>query len=207
VPGRSCSICTQALARRYRSLNASRCRVDSLLSKQLISQRAAEQMYEGLFISAFTAMEGLVEEVFIGLLTPSLVYSHGSAKTRVSVKSPKVAREIVVGTGRRYVDWLPYERTEERAHLFFRGGRPFTNLGAADKQALLKCQVIRNAIAHRSRHSMRQFEHIVLAPIALPPRQRKPGSFLHAQFSAAPVQRWYEVLVAQMLHCARLITG
>ena len=203
MSGRSCSICTHALARRYRSLDASRCRVDLLLSKQLISQRAAEQMYEGLFISAFTAMEGLVEEVFVGLLTPSLVYSHGQREDEGFGQVAKGRARNCRRNGKAICGLASIRTNRGTSHLFFRGGRPFTNLGAADKQALLKCQVIRNAIAHRSRHSMRQFEQNVLAPIALPPRQRKPGSFLRAQFSVAPVQSWYEVLVAQMLYlCA-----
>ena len=193
------------LVTRLRSVNATRQRVDALVQSGLMSSRVAEQMYESLFLSAFTAFEVYIEEVFLLLLVgPSTMAGpHSAAVPRISVKSFGVARDLVVGPGRKYVDWLPYERTIERAELFFRGGRPFTEVPHVERELVNRAQVIRNAIAHRSRYSEERFEKQVIAGTALAPRERRPAGFLRGLHSASPLVTRYESYAIGLLGLAK----
>jgi hypothetical protein len=70
-----------------------------------LSRRAAEQMYESLFLSSFTAFEVFIDELFLTLLVKPSPNATG-AVPRVTVRSFSVARELIMGAGRKYVDWL-----------------------------------------------------------------------------------------------------
>ena len=195
----------QPLVARIRSLDATRHRVDALVQSGSLSNRAAEQVYESLFLNAFAAFEAFVEDIFLRLLvSPTRKTRRSSAAVpRVSVKSLPIARDLVVGPGRKYVDWLPYERTIERANLFFRGGRPFTEIPAPEQEVVNRAQVIRNAIAHRSRHSEERFRKQVIAGTALAPRECKPAGYLRGLLSASPAVTRYENYIAVLLGVAR----
>jgi len=190
-----------SLNTQIRSLDSTRRRIDSLVFLGHLSRRAAEQAYESLFLSSFTAFEVFIEEAFLTLLvsSPSAGASRTRATPRLTVRSFAVARELVIGPGRKYVDWLPYDRTLERAQLFFRGGRPFTNVSAEDRNLIDKAQIIRNAIAHRSRYSERRFERDVIGATALPPREHKPAAYLRGLVSGTPPLTRYENFTAGLL--------
>src|SRR6266702_2064149 len=145
---------------RIRTLNSTRQKVDSLAKAGQLSRRAAEQMYESLFLNCFTAFEVLIEDVFLAHLVSRTA---SKAVPRLTIKSLPIARELVVGPGKKYADWLPFDRTIERANLFFRGGRPFADAPEAPRVLVDKAQFKRNLIAHRSRHSQEQFETKVIA--------------------------------------------
>jgi hypothetical protein len=200
-----------ALARRYRALEATRQNIEYLLGQGHIPLRAAEQMYEGLFLSVFTAFEGFLEELFIGLLvTDAGLYCRAAdVVPRLTIRSHVVARELVIGVGRPYVDWLPYENTEKRADLFFRGGRPFTALRekemATERSVLQRGSVLRNAIAHKSRHSLERFEREVIRDAPLTSKEGTPAGFLRGMMAAAPAETRYEAYAAGMLTVARKI--
>jgi hypothetical protein len=101
----------------------------------------------------------------------------------VDVKSEVVARRIVTA-GRKYVDWLPFDRhTEPRASAFLSGGRPFSKLENSDRRALDQLDVIRNALAHESSHSLRQFRRLYTEGKALPVDQLTPSGYLRGQHS------------------------
>jgi len=172
-------------------------------------------MYEGLFLSAFTAFESFLESLFLRLLVEG--GRHGNRRVgpipRVTVRSYGVARTIVVGSGRKYADWLPYDLTIQRAELFFRAGKPFTRL--QDKSATSSVKgvrdvldrgvVIRNAIAHKSKHSLERFEREALRGIPLGPRERTPAGFLRGALVAAPPQTRFESYVSGVLAAARVL--
>jgi len=187
-----------------RGLDATRRRIDTLAAEGRLSIHATEQVYESLFLSCFTSVEVFVEDVFLEFLVS------GTAPTaipRVHVASVRVARELVVGPGhKKYVDWFPYERTLERADLFFRGGRPFSNVGEPERQILNKAQTIRNAIAHRSRYSQQKFETHVIGSTILAPREYRPAPYLRGAATAAPPQTRYEVFATQLLAIAKTLT-
>jgi hypothetical protein len=194
-----------SLVARVRSVDATRRRVDSLMRSGRLSNRAVEQVYESLFLSAFTAFEVYIEEIFLLLLVspPVRARAISGAVPRVAVKSFAVARDLVIGPGRKYVDWLPYERTIERAELFFRGGRPFTEVPLAEREFVNRAQVIRNAIAHRSRYSEEKFERQVIAGTALAPRERRPAGYLRGLLSATPAVTRYESYANGLLGLAK----
>ena len=124
-------------------------------------------------------------------------------KTVYKVRTYKIARELITGAGRRYVDWLPYERTVDLAKLFFRGGRPFDDLSQTQKQLLSRGHTIRNAIAHRSRYSLGQFERPIIGSTPLPPKERRPAGYLRVLLRTAPAQTRFSNLLAQLLLVAR----
>jgi hypothetical protein len=190
---------------RDRRLDGTRRRVDQLVQTGRLSTRAAEQVYESLFLSAFTSFEVFVEDLFLLLLVGASKRNPAisSAVPRIAVKSFSVARDLVVGPGRKYVDWLPYERTMERAKLFFRGGRPFTEVPVGERELVNRAQVIRNAIAHRSRYSEERFETQVIAGTALAPRERKPAGYLRGLLSAYPSVCRYENYATGLLGLAK----
>jgi len=109
-------------------------------------------------------------------------------------------------SGRPYADWLPFDRTEKRAEMFFRAGRPFTNLDIPKKDTLRKAHLIRNAIAHANRSSIQRFEEDVIGVTPVPPRERYPAGFLRGLLIAAPPQTRYEDYVAPLVNIARDIT-
>ncbi len=213
MPQRPSRTLAEALARRYRALDLTRRNIERLFDNGHISLRAAEQMYEGLFLSAFTAFETFIEELFVGLLvTDAGLYCQAiDVVPRLTVRSHAVAREMVIGAGRNYVDWLPYERTEERAELFFRGGRPFTALRgtamAAGRSVLQRGAVLRNAIAHKSRYSLTRFERDVIRGTPLTSVERKPAGFLRGIAAAVPAQTRYETYATAILTVARTIAA
>ena len=202
---RPSSSLADALARRLRALESVRAKIEELVSSRVLSEKAAEHVYEGLFLNAHVPFEGFLEDLFIGLLVDGqgVLSSRSDIKPRVAIRLHRIARQLLSGPQRRYVAWFPYERTIEMASLYFQGGRPFTELSEAQRQQLRKSHIIRNAIAHRSRFSMHQFEKQVIGNTPLPPRERTPAGFLRGQFRITPKQTRYENLVSQLLLIAR----
>ena len=111
-------------AERLFALEGTRRKVESLVGPRALSRTDAEQMYEALFMNVVTALEVMLEDLFVGLLVEGKGVASGQAGVgaRAVVKSHKVARELTIVPGRKYADWLPFDRTEDRAKLFFRAG-------------------------------------------------------------------------------------
>ena len=196
---------------RFKSLEATRSKVESLVQIGMLNRRDADRAYEGLFLSVNIAIEQFIEDLFIGLLVAEqgVQSSRPDVLPRIIVKSHKVAKEVVLGARRNYIDWLPYHNTIDLANVFFRGGRPFSDLTntqyQSQYQTLQKCHCIRNALAHQSAHSLRKFEDFVIGATNVPTRERKPASYLRGYFRINPVQTRYENYVAQMAGIARLL--
>jgi hypothetical protein len=195
-----------SLLTQFGSLDATRRRVDGLVVSGNLSRRAAEQVYESLFLSSFTAFEVFIDELFLTLLVKQKDASRTGAIPRVTVRSFAVGRELIMGAGRNYVDWLPYDRTVERANLFFRGGRPFTNVSPGDRELVNKAQIIRNAIAHRSRYSEKRFERDIIGTTAVPLREYKPAAYLRGLVSGAPPLTRYENFSAGLLSVGKQLS-
>ena len=187
------------LQKELQALEATRLEVEQLVVGRQLSRASAERMYAALFLAGFTAFEGFVESLFVGLLVSGQGLQSGrrDVAPRVVVRSHRVARDIILGPGRKYVDWLPFERTIERSAVYFTGGRPFSELSPADIALLERMHRVRNAIAHRSRHSQDIFERLVIAATAVPARERRPGPYLRGLFRTSPAQTRYEQLMAE----------
>lgn len=205
---RTSNALSEALARRYRQLDGSRRRIEELFAKKEISRRAVEHMYEGLFLNVHRAFEAFMEDLFIGLLVDGagLTSARRDIYARVTVKSNSVARELIVGRRGRYVDWLPYEKTLELAKLFFRGGRPFSDLPDNHIQQIAHSVVLRNAIAHTGRYSQDRFHKIIVNSVNLPLGHRSPAGYLRDVYAKNPLQTRYELITAQLLAAARILS-
>lgn len=185
-----------------RHLDSIRTKMERLQGSGQIVRHDIEQIYLGLYIEAVTSLERTIEQLFIALLTRRVVHSSRSIVPRIPPTSPQVARKIVLG-GQSYVDWLPYRHTEKRAEAFFRNGLPFSNLNLTEKKQLEQIMYIRNAIAHKSVHSLRTYETKVLSSLSLRPRERTPAGFLRSIFRVAPAQTRYEYFATEMASIAR----
>ncbi len=203
---RPSNVLARELRNRLTTLEKSRARVDVLASQRRLSQRATGHMYEGLFLNAHRAFESFLEELFLGLLVDGQGFSSPGVTPLITVRSHRVARKIVAGRRAKYVDWLPYDRTVDLAKLFFRGGRPFSSLRDTLRDQIASTVVLRNAIAHRSRHSQDRFRAEFLDNVSLPPRQRTPAGYLRDVHAVSPSQTRYELMIAQLQQAANVLT-
>ena len=189
-------------ARHIHYLDLTRRKMERLYLAGSVVRRDVEQVYSGLYMDSLTSFESLIEELFVGLLSGRFSIGRGTAVPLVAFKNKQAIRPAVYG-GRPYVDWLPYDRTLERAEIFFRRGVPFTNLDDDDKNFVRQCSSVRNAIAHKSAHAKRLFEQRVLANHShLMARERTPTGYLRSVFRQNPAQTRYELLVVGLANVA-----
>jgi hypothetical protein len=187
--------------------------MEGLFSSKELVRRDIEQVYKGLYIDAFTSLEQSIETLFIGLLVGNIAPNSNQVRPKVMFDSYQTARSVVYA-GRPYVDWLPYEKTEDRAKIFFRGGKPFSCLSKqqiskhqlSDRQKLQRLQYVRNAIAHKSKYSVRVFENKVIdgRPINYS-YEKRPAGFMRVTYRNNPAQTWYELFVSEMVDVLRTI--
>lgn len=204
---RPCSPLADALASRFRSIERTRSRVESLASAGHVSVRATEQVYEGLFLNTVTGFESFLETLFIGLLVGGSngLRSKHDVRARILVRSHGIAREIVLAPRQKYVDWLPYDKTLDQAERLFQGSRPFSLVSDPQTQLLDKAVKIRNAIAHKSRHSLSIFERFVIGNTPVGPRESTPAGYLRGLLMAAPPRTRFEDYASSLAAMARLL--
>lgn len=188
--------------RRLRSLESTRRKQEALFQGGHLIKRDIEEVYGAIFMSVLVSFEALIEDLFIDLLAGKVVHTQSDIKAKLSIRVRQLARDLVCH-GQPYYDWLPYERTEKIAKIFFREGKPFTLLNRDSKKHIERCLVVRNAIAHQSQHSSKKFKNTVLSNISLPPRSRTPKAFLRAQFAAAPQQTYSEQYISGLYRIAQ----
>lgn len=170
-------------------------RIESVCSEGRITQLDAEQAYRGAFLSFHSHIENTLEYLFIGLIRGRVSHRLTSVRPLISVQSDSVATRVVF-SGRRYADWLPYNRhTFDRSKTFFAAGKPFTLLDKGDRRVLDELTVLRNALAHESSQAMRLFREQFTDGKALPPDQRRPAGYLRG-FHAVGQTR-FDFLTAQ----------
>jgi hypothetical protein len=185
---------SDAYAARLRTFERSRKKLERLLTKGQVNRHDVSLFYEGILLRTVTSFEGLMEELFVGLLAGGIIPGR-NVHPRVTFNSHLVAREVMLG-GRAFVDWLPYHHTDKRAAAFFRGGCPFSNLDKADTKLLEKVILIRNAVAHQSKAARNKFEDEVIAATPVLPIERTPAGYLRSVFRVAPAQTRYEEIAS-----------
>ena len=136
-----------------------------------------ERAYTGAFLSFISFFENSWEDLFFGLLMGRLEHPR-AVQPLVSIKSSGVARRVVIGRTSGYIDWLPADRSIERANLYLSQGRPFSDMSATDKGTVKRYMTIRNALAHDSKFAMERFKKEVIQQRALPPAERRPAGYL-----------------------------
>jgi hypothetical protein len=175
--------------------------MERLYAQSMVAKRDVEHIYGALFLGAFASLEGMLEDLFLKLLT-GRVRVPRSVRSKVTFRSDMVARGVVFGD-RKYVDWTPYDRTLKRAETLFYGGRPFSKLDPNEIGVIKMVCTIRNAVAHQSGHARKQFDKEVISQLTLPPRERTPTGFLRSIHSSAPDVTRYEQLIGDLTSIAR----
>src|ERR1700735_1522715 len=111
--------------RSLKNLNYTRKRMEELFLSGNITKRDLNSVYEALFLRAVTRFESFLEELFLGILEKRVKYK----KTRkISLKmAPKSHQALIdiVFQQNRYLDWLPLDKTIDRADFYLLGSRPF----------------------------------------------------------------------------------
>lgn len=176
----------------------------SLLKAVRLTDRDLDFIYEIAFLSAYVSFEIFLERQFEALLSGRPYYRKRKVQRRVTVKSERVARDVIKGTN-RFPKYLPVDSLEELAKVFFPGGKPFTLLTNPQKLSLKKGQAIRNCIAHRTRSAQQKFESQVLAGVTLRPSQRNPAGFLRNPVS--PHQDRFEQLISELAAIASVFVA
>lgn len=158
--------------------------MEYLLVNEAIDLDDIEQVYSGLYLDVFTSFEGLLENLFFGLLLGEFASLSPDIVCRVISHSGPTARDILL-IGKQYLDWLPYQNTLERAEICFENGIPFTRLDDGNKSNLKRYYRIRNAIAHKSDFAQRKFEDEVIGSSIVTPREKKPAGYLRGIFRSS----------------------
>src|SRR6185369_5159538 len=180
---------------RLRSLERTRTKAESLYTAGYLGKRDILHIYEAIFLNLITQFEASLEELFFALLMGRVTSANPRMRTKITTRSEAVIRNILLA-GDNYLAWLPYRQTEERAHNYFASGVPFSSLNDGEKSFLRESVFIRNAVAHKSKFSLRQFHGKVSGVTRLKPRERTPAGFLRSEFRAAPAQCRYENIAA-----------
>jgi len=193
--------CANSFRSHLITLEFTRKKGEYLVSKNMIVRRDIEQIYKGLWLDACCSFEQFIEQLFIGLLVER--YSHPSKDVvpRITFHSDAIATDIIC-SGNKYVDWLPYDRTEKIAVAYFKNGLPFKSLDQSEKNIIKDIYQIRNAVAHKSDYSQKLFQEKIIGSLALPPRDKFPAPFLRTVFRVSPSQTRYENYVIEMASIA-----
>jgi hypothetical protein len=185
------------------TLEDTRIKMERLLVSGHINRDDIEQVYRGLYLDLFGAFERLLEELFFGLLAGDVTSTLPGVIPKVDVSSAPFVRDVLL-IGKNYLDWMPYERTLEKAETLFDNGEPFTLLADREKGHLRRFLSIRNAIAHQSDYAQQRFEKQVLPHGTLSPRERTPAGFLRSIFRR-PSQIQYELVIQELQGISRIL--
>lgn len=184
------------LTSRLRATEETRAKIEVLVSSRAMSRRDAERVYEGpIFMRAIATLEAFFEEQFYRTVLGESGHPRSRAKSRADFRSRAVLSEFVLG-GRAYVDWLPYRAVEDRALVFLRKGRPFTELSDGQKSKIKQWHVTRNAIAHPGRHAREHFHDKVIGEMTLLPHEKTPAGFLRSRLQ--PNLHRFESILSDM---------
>jgi hypothetical protein len=191
------SLVLQTFLRRMRNIEYTRTRMELLYSKGSIALRDIDFVYESLFLRAVTGLEEFLEGLFLGILNRRIKYSRSRVRLRMETCSQDALKEILL-QGDKYLDWLPFAKTEERARLYLVGGRPFTDLDDAKKSIIKTITIIRHAIAHSGNHAMEEFKKKVIGSQSLLRGERTPAGFLRSQSRSGPNQNRFQIYLAEL---------
>jgi hypothetical protein len=187
-----------------KALDYTRGRMEQLYAAKVISQRDLHSVYEALFLRGVTSFEVFLEELFVSILEGRTTYRRDRVSVLIAASSSAALREILLQGG-KYMDWLPYDRTEKRAKLYLKEGKPFSELSDGDRSMVKTVTTIRHAIAHRSRHATGEFKRTVIGSQVLLRGERSPAGFLRSQVRAGPARNRFEVYVSELARIANTL--
>lgn len=189
---------------RLNSLENTRTQIEALYTLGTITEEMLDNAYIGLFLSMCTEFEGFLEDLFLGLLLDGGGVGQADVTANVVVSRLEIMRALVYGTKGNYADWLPYERTIERAETYFLDGKPFSKPDQGQRSRLKEIYLIRNVLAHKSDHSRRNFDEKVVGSRRLSPKEKTPVGFLRVTTASGPMYRDHHL---QLLSIARVLTS
>jgi len=190
------------LAAHARGLNQYLRRIERLFVERRLPRADVHRAYGGAFLSFYVDLERAIENLFMGLLMRRLEVSRRGVRPLVVINSEAVARKVVRGE-RRYVDWLPYHLTRDRAEAFLAGGEPFSSLTDQQARPLERVRIVRNALAHGGEHAMRQFHKTFTDGVRLPSEQLRPAGYLRGQHAVGHTR--FESLLAESILVVRTL--
>jgi hypothetical protein len=177
MPKLSATIHTE-FVNRLNVLNSTRISFETAFTAGNISDSEIIQGYAGLYLDIFTEFEAILENLFIGILSGRVSHSDITVIRKIRIKPVTEIENVMQGEKRSYLDWLPYkESTLNRANLYFQGGLPFSKLNQNQKGKIKTFHKIRNAIAHKGKKAMDDF-NLIIAGLALLPVERTPSGYL-----------------------------
>ena len=184
-----------SLRSRLGATEEARAKVESLVLSGAMTRREAERVYEGLFMRSITTLEAFFEELFFLIVLGKTDHPKARAFPRADFRSRAVLNEFVLA-GRDYVDWLPYRAVEDRAAVYLRKGRPFTELSNGQRSQIRQWHLTRNAIAHPGSHAREQFRRKVISGLTLLPHEKTPAGFLRSK--PQPALRRFQSILRDM---------
>lgn len=162
-----------------------------------LNRHALGALYESALLSLTKSVETFLEEYFLLLLhSPDARDEVGGYECVVTL-SDRDSVDQMLGLGDNYLDWLPFARTELRAHQFFPNGSPFHRLNRApqEKRLLKFNHTMRNAVAHNSGTAVKTFLALPEV-VALPARTRSVSEFLRWVDPVTGSETWAQHRVA-----------
>ena len=190
------------LVSHFNTIEATRKKVEKLYYGKKISLVDLEIIYKGLFIESVTCFELFIEDLFTGLLSKNIKLNSNKVKPKIIFNSSRICRNILASE-RSYVEWLPYERfTLKRAKIFFKGGYPFTSLSSSEKEMIEKVSIIRNAIAHNSKYSIKRFKEKFIQEMSLLPKEKTVVGYLRSIYTSNPIQMRFQYFIIEIASVA-----
>lgn len=178
-------------------LHSTRTRMETLYKSRRVTESDMDSVYEALFLRAVTSFEAFLEAQFLSILLGRANYKPGRVAVRMTATSRSALMDVLL-QGDKYMTWLPFPHTEDRAKIFLKDGKPFTELTSGDRQILQLIVTTRHAIAHRSTHATKQFEKKVIGSMSMLPRERKPAGFLRSPLSAGTKQNRFDLYLIEL---------
>jgi hypothetical protein len=188
-----------------RNLDHTRKRMEMLYQNQNIVLRDLHAVYEALFLRAVTSFEVFLEDLFISIVRQRTTYPAGRVSVRMTAISRQAWMDILL-QNQDYMTWLPFSRTEQRAKIYLKDGKPFSDLNDGDKSMMKSITTIRNAIAHRGPHALNQFKKTVIASQQLLPLEKSPAGFLRSQVRASPRIIRFELYQGELARIANALS-
>jgi hypothetical protein len=143
----------------------------------LIHVRDQEEIAGLTLLKLTLAWESFLEDTFLRYLCGAKSAA-GVSPTLLLGKQPKLNAAFRALSGsNKFLGWQP-DTTLKRANKFFDAGEPYETAVKGAKSVLEDMGSIRNRIAHRSDHSVIEFQAVVQVHFGFVPRGMTPGRFL-----------------------------
>lgn len=190
--------------KKVKGLEKNRKKFENAFDNRFLDFDDIHQAYAGLYLDLFTEFELLIENLFLGLLEGGVKHINPLISIKVQIR-PKSEVGTILRSGKSYLDWLPYpDNTIKRARIYFNNGAPFTFLQDSQKNYLNDFHIIRNAIAHKSTHSLNKFNELIRGKTLLP-HEQTPRGYLRTIPVASSGQRYLELASLELLSMSNII--